>query len=59
MRKLCFSMFALPISSAAMGQSSHSVAPQTVVISSGTLRLKAFLWKPASMKATPFQLADI
>lgn len=47
MKKLCFFMFALVISSVAMGQSSQPVAPQTVEISSGNLRLKAFLWKPA------------
>ncbi len=31
----------------ALGQSSQSIAPQTVEIPSGNLRLKAFLWKPA------------
>jgi carboxymethylenebutenolidase len=30
----------------ASGQSSQNVAPQTVEITSGNLRLKAFLWKP-------------
>ena len=46
MRELCFFMFVLLISSVAMGQSSQPLAPQTVEISSGTLDLKAFLWKP-------------
>lgn len=31
----------------ARGQSSASTAPETVVVPSGTLRLKALLWKPA------------
>src|ERR1700722_10925916 len=31
---------------AASGQSSKTIAPQTVEIASDTLRLKAFLWKP-------------
>jgi carboxymethylenebutenolidase len=30
-----------------LGQSSQSIAPQTVEIPSGKLRLKAFLWKPS------------
>lgn len=52
MRKLCFFMLALLISSVAIGQSSQPVAPQTVEISSGNLRLKAFLWRPKG--AGPF-----
>src|SRR6202047_2318440 len=32
---------------AASGQSSQTIAPQTVEIASGSLRLKAFLWEPA------------
>jgi carboxymethylenebutenolidase len=47
MRQLFFLLMTLSISSATMAQSSQSVAPQTVDISSGGLRLKAFLWKPA------------
>lgn len=47
MRTLRFFVFALLLSSVAFGQSSPSVPPQTVEISSGNLRLKAFLWKPA------------
>jgi len=45
-------MFALLISSVAMGQSSQLAAPQTVEIPKGDLRLKAFLWKPKG--AGPF-----
>jgi carboxymethylenebutenolidase len=47
MRKLSFSMFALLLSSVAMGQSSQPATPQTVEIPCGNLRLTAFLWKPA------------
>jgi len=47
MRRLFFLLLALLISGATMAQSSQSVTPQTVEISSGSLRLKAFLWKPA------------
>jgi carboxymethylenebutenolidase len=47
MRKSCLFAFALLISSVATGQSSPPLAPQTVEISSGTLHLKAFIWKPA------------
>jgi carboxymethylenebutenolidase len=38
---------ALLISNETTAQSSQSIAPQTVEVSSGALRLKAFLWKPA------------
>ena len=50
MRKLLFPVVAwlavawLPL--AAFGQSSQLMAPQTVEIQSGSLRLKAFFWKP-------------
>jgi carboxymethylenebutenolidase len=37
----------LLLSSAALGQSTHTSGPQTVEIPSGNLRLKAFFWKPA------------
>ena len=47
MRPLSFLLFALLASVAALGLSAPPVAPQTVEIASGTLRLKAFLWKPA------------
>lgn len=40
------------LASAATGQSSATIAPQIVQISSGNLRLKAFLWMPAG--AGPF-----
>lgn len=40
------------LASAATGQSSPTIAPQIVQISSSNLRLKAFLWKPAG--AGPF-----
>jgi carboxymethylenebutenolidase len=53
MRKLSFFLFALLISSVAMGQSSQPVAPQIVEISSGSLHLKAFLWKPAGSGPFP------
>jgi carboxymethylenebutenolidase len=43
---LCFVLAGL-FSVAVSGQSSHDIAPQTVEIASGELRLKAFLWKPA------------
>lgn len=46
MRKRCFFIAVLLISGMAVGQSSQPVARQTVEISSGNLRLKAFLWKP-------------
>ena len=46
MRTLRFSVIAFLISSIVMGQPSQFVAPQTVEISSGALRLKAFLWTP-------------
>jgi dienelactone hydrolase len=42
---LCF-VLAGSFSVAASAQSSQTIAPQTVEITSGTLRLKAFLWKP-------------
>jgi carboxymethylenebutenolidase len=47
MRSICFFALALLLSTVAFAQSSPSVAPQTVEISSGNLHLKAFLWKPA------------
>ena len=47
MRSLRFFLFALLLPSVSAGQSAQPVAPQTVEIPSGNLRLKAFLWKPA------------
>jgi dienelactone hydrolase len=46
MRKRCFFIAVLLISGMAVGQSSQLVTRQTVEISNGNLRLKAFLWKP-------------
>lgn len=46
MRTLRFFVFALLLPCVAVGQSSQSIAPRTVEIPSGTLRLKAFLWMP-------------
>ena len=49
----CLLIFTLLASSAAaLGQSSQPIAPQTVDVPSGTLHLKAYLWKPAG--AGPF-----
>jgi carboxymethylenebutenolidase len=47
MRTLRFSVLALLLSGAVVGESSQSIAPQTVEIPSGNLRLKALLWMPA------------
>jgi carboxymethylenebutenolidase len=46
MRTLCFSVIAFLSSSTVIGHTSQFVTPQTVEISSGALRLKAFLWIP-------------
>jgi dienelactone hydrolase len=46
MRTLCFSVIVFLSSSFVMSQPSQAVTPQTVEISSGALRLKAFLWVP-------------
>jgi dienelactone hydrolase len=43
----------LLLSALAVGQSSPALAPQTVVVPSGTLRLKGFLWKPAVAGPSP------
>ncbi len=57
MRTQHFSAFALLLASApvamAVGEPSRSIAPRTVVIPSGTLRLKAFLWTPAGSGPFP------
>lgn len=52
MRRLFFLLLPLLIASATVAQSAPPVAPQTVEIPSGTLRLKAYLWKPPG--AGPF-----
>ena len=53
MRTLRFFVFALLLSGVAVGQSSRSIAPQTVEIPSVNLRLKAFFWKPAGPGPCP------
>jgi carboxymethylenebutenolidase len=53
MRTLRFFLFALLLSGMAVGQSSQSIAPQTVEIRSGNLRLKAFLWMPGGTGPFP------
>lgn len=47
MRSLRFFLFALLLPGVSAGQSAQSIAPQTVEVPNGNLRLKAFLWKPA------------
>ncbi len=47
MRTLRLSVFVLLLSGAVVGESSQSIAPQTVEIPSGKLRLQALLWMPA------------
>src|SRR5229473_8480754 len=56
MKALSFFALAFLFSGAAFGQSSQSIAPQTVDIPSGTLHLKAFLWKPAGPGPFPVVL---
>ncbi|MFI4889355.1 MAG: alpha/beta hydrolase family protein [Steroidobacterales bacterium] len=41
------------VSGVAFGQARQSAAPETVVIPSGVLKLKAFLWKPAGQGPFP------
>ncbi len=53
MRTLRFSVLALLLSGAVAGDSAQSIAPQTVEIPSGNLRLKAFLWMPAGRGPFP------
>jgi dienelactone hydrolase len=52
MRALNIVLLSLLLSGAALGESSQSIAPQTVDIPSGNLRLKAMLWTPQG--AGPF-----
>src|SRR5271165_1128863 len=47
MRAIGFLFFAILHAGAACGQSSQSVNPETVEFSSGTLHLKAYLWRPS------------
>jgi dienelactone hydrolase len=53
MKKICIFLFAWLLPAVAAGQSSQSIAPQTVDIPSGTLHLKEFLWKPAGSGPFP------
>ena len=53
MQTMSFFLFVLLFPYTAVGQSSALVAPQTVEIPSGNLRLKAFLWKPAGLGPFP------
>jgi len=53
MRTRHFFAFLSLLSSLALGQSSPSTGPETVVVPSGNLRLKAFLWKPAGTGPFP------
>ncbi len=53
MRTRHFFAFLSLLSSLALGQSSPSTGPETVVVPSGKLRLKAFLWKPAGTGPFP------
>ena len=53
MKTVWFFLFALLLPCAAVGQSSPLMAPQTVEIPSGNLRLKAFLWNPAGRGPFP------
>src|SRR5882762_948217 len=39
--------------SAVLGQASRSTAPETVVVPSGKLRLRGYLWKPAGSAPSP------
>src|ERR1700722_4909664 len=55
MRSLSCLLFALLVSVTASCPSVPAVKPQTVEIVSGTLRLKALLWKPAGPRPFPPQ----
>lgn len=48
-----FFAFAFLLSSLAAAQSAPLIPPQTVVVPSGSLRLKGFLWKPAGSGPSP------
>lgn len=53
-----FVAFALLLSGASFGAAGPSIAPRTVEIRSGTLRLKALLWKPAGPGPFPAVLLN-
>ncbi len=53
MRPRLFYALALLLSSIAVGQSSPTSGPETVVVPSGNLRLKGFLWRPAGAAPSP------
>jgi len=53
MRRRHFFAFVLLLSCVAVGQSSPSIPPETVVVPSGNLRLKGFLWRPAGAAPSP------
>src|SRR5262252_4418381 len=53
MRFRCRLLPLLLLSVFALGQSTPSLMPQTVEFPSGTLRLKAYLWKPAGTGPFP------
>ena len=46
-------LFAILIPAAGLAQSAPSIAPQTVEFHSGSLRLKAYLWKPSGSGPFP------
>jgi hypothetical protein len=52
-RTLIFHAFLLLLSVAAFGQSSQPTAAQIVDVPSGSLQLKAYLWKPDGLGAFP------
>lgn len=51
-RRLFFGLTLL-LSSVAVAQSAPSISPETVVVPSGNLRLKGFLWRPAGTARIP------
>src|SRR5258708_14755 len=56
MRTRIIGALALLLSGVAVAQSSPSISPETVVVPSGTLRLKGFLWRPAGTSRFPVVL---
>jgi carboxymethylenebutenolidase len=53
MKTQLFLALALLASSVAVSESSPSISPEIVVVPSGDLRLKGFLWRPASSAPSP------
>jgi dienelactone hydrolase len=53
MRTKGFLAFALLLSSVAFGQPSPTTGPEIVVVRSGNLRLRGFLWKPGGSSPSP------